>query len=103
MKTIRFIAAGMLMLVIAACQTINPGLASADAQLRDKCAYLISGVGIARLAATFAPQAAPVVEQGALLIDAYCGSKPVTDVASAMAAMERIIVAVRPLAAQVKQ
>lgn len=104
MKFIRFSAVGALLLASAACNTtkIESGIAQADLKLRDKCAYLISGVQIAQIASAFIPNAAPIVAQGSALIDAYCGAKPITDLPSAMAAMERVIVSVRPLADQIK-
>jgi hypothetical protein len=100
MYLLRILAAGALALALTACQTTGQ-VATLDAKLRDKCAYLQSGVGIARVATTLYPPAVQIVEQGSALIDAYCGSRPISDVASAMEAMERIIVAVRPIASKI--
>lgn len=91
-------------LALGGCQTIaTPTTPSAgiDGKLLDKCAYLQSGVAIAQLASAFIPAAAPIVSDGSRLIDAYCTGKPITDVASALDTMERLIVAVRPIAARV--
>jgi hypothetical protein len=103
MKLIRLLAAGLVLAVLTACQStsqFNTQVASIDQKLRDKCAYLQSGVSLARVAVLLTPAASPLVEQGSDLIDAYCGAKPVTDAKSAMDAMERVIVAVRPIAAK---
>jgi hypothetical protein len=101
MKLTRFfLAVGLLLSGLTACQTVSQ-VATLDQKLRDKCAYLQSGVSLARVAVLLTPGAAPLVEQGSDLIDAYCGAKPVTDAKSAMDAMERVIVAVRPIAAKI--
>jgi hypothetical protein len=101
MKLIRLLAAGLVLAVLTACNVTTTQVATLDQRLRDKCAYLQSGVSLARVAVLLTPTAAPLVEQGSDLIDAYCGSRPITDPASAMEAMERIIVAVRPIAAKI--
>lgn len=90
-----FMVGGML----AGCITT---VANADTRLRDKCAYLQSGVALAQIAAGFVPAAGPIVTNGSALIDAYCSGRPIMDAASAMDAMERIIVAIRPIAAKLK-
>jgi hypothetical protein len=87
---------------LSACIT-DSQIATADTKLRDKCAYLQSGVAIARLGAPFIPAAAPIVTIGADLIDDYCVGKPVTNLGDALAQMEKVIVAVRPIAAQLKK
>lgn len=102
MKKVVLISA--VALTLGGCQTINTGvaaIASADARLRDKCNYLNSGVAIAQLAVGFVPKAQRYVDQGTALADAYCTGAPITDLASAMAAMERVIVAIRPVAAKI--
>ena len=90
-------------LALGGCQTIAPTTPSAgiDGKLLDKCAYLQSGVAIAQIASAFIPAAGPIVADGSRLIDAYCTGKPITDVASALDTMERLIVAVRPIAARI--
>lgn len=94
------------LLAVAGCAKINAAVevaASADARLRDKCAYLESGVTIAEAFIGVIPSATNIVRNGARLATAYCSGRPVTDFASAMEAMERIIVAVRPLATNAAQ
>ena len=97
MKNLLLASAGAL--TLAACQTLPSGVVNADAKLRDKCAYLRSGVTIAQIAVAFYPSAKTLVDNGKILIDTYCSGRPVTDVASALDAMESVIVAIRPVAA----
>lgn len=78
-------------------------IASTDARLRDKCAYLQSGAAIARLAAGFIPSAQAIVYAAADLSDDYCTGKPISNLSAAMSQMEKVIVAVRPIAAQLKK
>ncbi len=102
MKNLVLISA--VALTLGGCQTINTGvaaIASADIRLRDKCAYLASGVELAQLAVSFVPKAQKYVDQGTALAAAYCSGAPITDLSSALAAMERVIVAIRPVAAKV--
>lgn len=88
-------------LSLGGCMTVaDTKVASIDEKLRDKCAYLQSGVAIARIASGFIPKAAAIVETGSALIDAYCTGEPIQNVESAMRAMENVIVAVRPIANQ---
>jgi hypothetical protein len=92
--------------IVAGCAKINAAVevaASADARLRDKCAYLNDGVTIAEAFLGVVPSATNIVRTGAKLATDFCTGRPVTDFASAMAAMERIIVAVRPLATKAAQ
>ncbi len=91
-----------LALSLGGCMTAaDSKVASVDAKLRDKCAYLQSGVAIARIAASFAPKASTLVERGSALIDAYCTGEPIRNVESAMRNMENVIVAIRPIANQI--
>ena len=106
MKTIRVLAAGVLMLAIAACNTtkVDNAIASTDLKFRDKCDYAISGLEFARLgAAIFVPSASALVAEGSAAVRDYCEGAPVTDVVSAMRTLEKFIVAVRPIAAQVQK
>lgn len=100
MKRLLIIPAVLTLAGCAAIQKVNEGvavIADADARLRDKCAYLNDGVTIAEAFVGVVPAATNIVRAGSRLAAAYCGGGPVTDFASAMAAMERIIVSVRPL------
>ena len=99
----KYIVAATAAFTLAGCaqlQLATDAAVSADARLRDKCAYLNDGVAIARLFVGVVPSASGIVEKGAALAATYCSGRPITDLSSAMAAMERIIVAVRPLASQ---
>lgn len=88
---------------LAGCQTTFQQVGMFDARLKDKCAYLLSGAQIAQLGAQlFVPNAANVANAANALLADYCTSKPIDNPIAALDAMERVIVAVRPIAAKVK-
>ncbi len=98
-----FVMGGLL----AGCKTsgtsagasIGGAIVTADAKLRDKCAYLQDGVRIAQLGvAILYPGASTIVADGAALIDANCTGAPITDAATALDRMQKVIEAVRPIA-----
>lgn len=88
--------------LVAGCQTTLQTVSAADDKVRDKCGYLQSAVAIAQQVASIAAPVgvANIIDIGQNLLGAYCQGTRITDIPSAMARMEKIIVAVRPLAAK---
>lgn len=91
-----------------AASTVITGVAELDAQFRDKCNYARDGQRIAAEVSAVAPDSgASVVAQSlANAVSAYCSGQTFAGVAQAkdaMQRMQRLIEAVRPLAALIRR